>query len=292
VNPDEYFFTVQKQSMFDASIPGLPHFLYTDHTELANLQYPSFDASTIDPHWLELEKTIYQRADINFVRSTHVQRSMIEDYGCPPQKVALVYAGSNVTIDPHRQIDPAKYHSKRILFVGVDWPRKGGPQLVAAFKRVLQAHPDAHLTIVGCSPQVDVPNCTVVGKLTVDELSPYYDQAAVFCMPTRREPFGVVFIEAFSHKLPIVATRLGALPDFVLPGESGYLVDPINNVEQLAEALIDLLGNPAKCQAFGERGYQIALQRYTWENTSRLIREHIEQAIGPEYFLKSKAVGM
>jgi hypothetical protein len=48
--------------------------------------------------------------------------------------------------------------------------------------------------------------------------------------------------------------------------------------------LIDLLGNPAKCQAFGERGYQIALEHYTWENTGRLIREHIERHLGAEHF--------
>lgn len=292
VNPAEYLFSFQIQSMFDASIPGLPHFLYTDHTELANLEYPSFDAESIDWRWIELEKTIYQHADINFVRSTNIRRSIIEDYGCPPEKVALAYAGSNAGIDPHKQVDPAKYHSKHILFVGVDWPRKGGPELVAAFKRVLQVHPDAHLTIVGCLPQVDVPNCTVVGRLSVSELAAYYDRAAVFCMPTRREPFGIVFIEAFSNKLPIVATRLGAIPDFVLPGESGYLVSPTDNVDQLAEALIDLVGNPAKCQAFGERGYQIALERYTWENTGRLMRAHIEQRIGAEHFAQGEAAAV
>jgi glycosyltransferase involved in cell wall biosynthesis len=292
VNPDEYLFTFQIQSMFDASIPGLPHFLYTDHTALANLEYPEFDAASIDPRWIELEKTIYQHADINFVRSTNIRRSIMQDYACPPEKVAIVYAGSNAGIDPHKQVDPAKYHSKNILFVGVDWPRKGGPQLVEAFKRVLQVHPDAHLTIVGCWPQVDVPNCTVVGKLSVSELAAYYDRAAVFCMPTRREPFGIVFIEAFSNKLPIVATRLGAIPDFVLPGESGYLVDPTNNIEQLAEALSDLLGDPAKCQALGERGYQIALERYTWQHTGRLIREHVVQCVGAEHFAQEQAAAV
>lgn len=278
-----YAFSLQIQSMFDASVPGIPHFVYTDHTQLANLEYPSFDASSIDRRWIERETTIYRNACINFVRSTNIQRSMIEKYGCSPEQVAIVYAGSNAGIDPDKQVNPEKYHSKNILFVGVDWERKGGPELVAAFQKVLQVHPDAHLYIVGCSPRISMPNCHIIGRVPLAEVRSYYDRSAVFCLPTRREPFGIVFIEAFSNRLPIVATDLGAIPDFVIHGESGYRVDPINNSNQLANALIDLIGNPDKCRRFGERGYQIALHRYTWEHTGCLIRQYIEQALSTKH---------
>lgn len=280
LNKDEYLFSFQIQSMFDGSVAGLPHFVYTDHTELTNLEYPDFAPTDIDPRWIALEKTIYHHARMNFVRSTNVHRTLINEYACAPEKVALVYAGSNVGIHPHKQVNTARYHSKHILFVGVDWQRKGGPELVEAFKQVLQVHPDARLTIVGSTPDIDLPNCNVVGKVPLSALQHYYEQAAVFCLPTRREPFGIVFIEALSYKLPIVATSLGAIPDFVLHGESGYRVDATNNVDQLAAALIDLIGNPAKCQAFGERGHQIAMERYTWQQTGARIRQHIEGVLG------------
>jgi len=274
----EYAFSFQMQSLFDASTEGLPHFVYTDNTCLADLYYPHFDRKRLySPSWIELEKTIYQNAAINFSRSGNITRSIIEQYGCQPEKVVCVYAGSNAKVNPaatgHRD-----YEGKNILFVGMDWRRKGGPELVEAFKTVLKVHPDAKLTIVGCSPRLDVPNCKVVGRVPLKEVNRYYERASVFCLPTRWEPFGIVFIEALLHKLPVVATDIAAIPDFILDGENGYLVRPYD-VEQLARALSDLVGNPRKCQAFGEKGYRIAVERYTWEKVGAKIKGSIASVV-------------
>jgi len=160
----------------------------------------------------------------------------------------------------------------------VDWERKGGPQLVEAFKRVRQVHPDAQLTIVGCSPQVDVPNCHVIGRVPKEEVARYYTEASVFCLPTRREPFGFVFIEAMAYGLPIVATNIAAIPDFVTPGETGYMVEP-DDVRGLAYALIELIGDPEKCRAFGAKGYRVSKAHYSWDNVVRIMQNSIYAAI-------------
>ena len=271
---DDYIFSFQIQSLFDASVEGLPHFVYTDHTALANLSYPDFNVQELyTKSWLELEKTIYQNATIIFTRSTNISKSLIEQYACNPNQIRCVYAGSNASIS-NENVTFSKYKRKNILFVGRDWKRKGGPELVKAFEAVLKVHPDAQLTIVGCSPRLDVPNCNVVGQMPVSKISGYYKDASIFCMPTKREPFGIVFIEAMRHKLPVVATNIGAIPDFVKEGENGCLVNP-GDVDRLAEALIDLIGQPDKCQAFGMKGYQIATEKYTWENVGLRIREGV-----------------
>lgn len=268
-----YKFSFQMQSLFDASLAGLPHVIYTDHTALANLDYPGFDKrSFYSDEWLKLEQTIYKNATMVFTRSNNITRSVIEKYNCSPSKVVCVYAGSNATITDH---DKRDYTNKNILFVGLDWERKGGPELVEAFKTVLQHHPDAQLTIVGCSPTVDVPNCNIVGPVPLEQVSSFYKNAAIFCLPTKLEPFGIVFIEAMSYKLPVVATNIGAIPDFVINDQNGYLIPP-DNVQQLATSLIDLLDNPQKGQAFGERGYRVATEKYTWANTGDLIEENID----------------
>lgn len=269
---DDYIFTFQIQSLFDASVEGLPHFVYTDHTTLANLSYPDFNIQEMYTNsWLELEKTIYQNATIIFTRSTNITRSLIEQYACNPNQIMCVYAGSNVNVSDE-SVNHDKYARKNILFVGRDWKRKGGPELVKAFKAVLKVHPDAQLTIVGCSPKLCVPNCNVVGRIPLNQVSEYYKNGSIFCMPTKHEPFGIVFIEAMSHKLPIVATNIGAIPDFVKEGDNGYLVKP-GNIDRLAKALIDLLARPDKCQAFGMKGHQIATEKYTWENVGLRIKE-------------------
>ncbi len=271
---EAYVFSFQMQSLFDASIPGVPNFVYTDHTHLVNLQYDYFDKRKLPSKaLLTLERQIYHKAAFNFTRSSHVTQSLIEDYGCLPEKVACVGVGSNVnTIGSELQNDD--YRNKNILFVGVDWERKGGPDLVKAFQTALDTHPDASLTIVGCTPDIDVPNCNIVGRISVGEVQSYYEQASIFCLPTKLEPFGVVFIEAYHYKLPIIATNIGALPDIVTHGKSGYLIES-GDSEMLARYLIDLLNDHEKCRQFGEEGYRIVSEKYNWERFAKEIKKHI-----------------
>ena len=135
-----------------------------------------------------------------------------------------MYSGGNAPLPPGPPaFDEARYAAKRILFVGLRWEVKGGPQLVEAFRRVLEVHPDATLTIVGCSPAVHVPNCQVVGVVPAEELPAYYQQASLFCVPSIRDAFGSAFIEALSYGLPVVTSDFGAMPEFVREGVTGYL---------------------------------------------------------------------
>jgi glycosyltransferase involved in cell wall biosynthesis len=98
-------------------------------------------------------------------------------------------------------------------------------------------------------------------------------------VPTRLEPFGIAFLEAMLHRLPVVATTEGALPDMVNDGVTGRLVPP-GGVEQLAEALIELLGDPARCRQLGEAGHRLARERYTWPAVGARLRAEILPLIG------------
>jgi glycosyltransferase involved in cell wall biosynthesis len=269
-----YLFTFQTQGLFDASVPGTPHFVYTDHTHLANLSYPAFDRSKLLPaEWIEHERSIYRNAKVNYTMSSNISASLVEDYGCRPDQVECVYVGTNAAIPP----DPVATNGNRpprILFVGVAWERKGGPVLVEAFRRVRQKHPQVQLVVVGCAPRLNVPGCEVVGRVPLDRIGEYYRNASIFCVPTRMEPFGIVFLEAFAYGLPVVATRLGALPDFVRDDETGYLVPP-DDVDALAARLSQLLSDPERCRQFGLRGRELVRSRYNWNATGAALRESI-----------------
>lgn len=273
LSKNEHKFSFQFQSLFDGSKEGLPHYIYTDHTHLANLHYPGFEKKDLySQRWIELERTIYHNTTLNFTRSSNISRSIVEDYSCPPDKVICVDRGINV--GTNFEVDKGKYKNKNILFVGLDWKRKGGPELTEAFKRVLKAHPTARLTIVGCSPKLNIPNCDVVGRVPLEGLNYYYEKASVFCLPTRIDPFPSVCLEAFAHGLPVVATDIGPIPDFVLDGETGYLVKP-GEVEHLSEVLIELIGNPEKCRTLGENGKRLVLEKYSWEKVGAEIAKNI-----------------
>lgn len=278
VDAGDYAFTFQTHSDFDASQPELPNFVYTDTTNLANLYTPGYtEEKLFSPAWRELEKTVYENAQVTFTRSGHIRRSIIEQYGIQPEKAAIAYAGCNT---PVRDIDLDRkdYSGKDILFVGVTWERKGGPDLVRAFELVLPNHPRAKLTIVGCSPDVDHPNIEIVGKIPIAEVEQYYSKASIFCLPTRLEPFGIVFIEAMSYGLPLVAPRTGAVPDLVEQGRNGYMFEP-GDIDAMAAYLIELLDDAEKCRAFGKVGYRLVRERYTWQKVGQKMKASIQPAI-------------
>jgi glycosyltransferase involved in cell wall biosynthesis len=274
-----YVFSFQTQSLFDASVVEIPHFVYTDHTMLANLYYPNVDKkkTLFSKQWIELEKTIYQNATYNFTMSTNISKSIMEQYSCSLDRISCVYAGSNMRVNIEG-LENKNYGNKNILFVGRNWRRKGGPELVEAFKLILMVHPDSTLNIVGCSPKLNIQNCNVLGLISNEDLKKKYLKASVFCLPTKLEPFGIVLIEAMAHKLPIVTSDGGARPDLVSNGENGYLVNPEDR-RQLADALIDLIENPTKCQIFGEKGYQLVNEKYTWDQVGIKLNQYIRSVI-------------
>jgi glycosyltransferase involved in cell wall biosynthesis len=273
--PGRHAFSFQMQSMFDSSVPGVPHFVYTDHTHLSNLHYPDFDRSELRPQrWIDLERALYENTASVFTRSTDVAADLTHFYNIPADKVECVWAGSNVESAAASLPENDNYANQRILFVGVDWERKGGPELAAAFREVLKAHPRAQLVIAGPSVGLDLPNCTVLGHVSAAELAQHYQQASIFCLPTRREPFGIAFVEALMHRLPIVATRVGAVPDMVTEGVNGYLV-PSGDVAGLVKGLSRLLDDPVLCRSMGERSYLQGRDRYDWKRVGERMRARV-----------------
>jgi glycosyltransferase involved in cell wall biosynthesis len=275
IDPDKYAFTFQIQSLFDVSVKGVPNFVYTDHTHLSNLSYVDFNPRLLRPErWISLERTIYQNAAQVFTRSHNISADLINRYAVHPDKVACVYAGANVPPAADFRPENNGYSNKHILFIGNDWIRKGGPVLAVAFEDVLRRHPDAHLTIAGASPRLDLKNCTVLGRLPMNEVSRRFAQASVYCLPTRIEPFGISILDAMMHRLPVVASTVGAMPDMIEEEVTGHMVAP-GDPKLLADRLNGLLQEPERCRRYGEAGFQRAAGHYTWPAVGTRIRARV-----------------
>lgn len=270
----EIAFTFQLQSIFDASVASKPHFVYTDHTHLANLDYAPFMKVNLFPErWVSLERSIYQHASMIFTRSRNISDSLIRQYGISLKKIACVFAGSNLPSE-HIENTDKWVAGRHILFVGQDWYRKGGPDLVRAFRAVSPEFPGAVLIIVGSRPDVRHAQIQVFGRVPVQKMHAFYEQACVFCMPSYVEPFGVAFVEAMSFALPIIATKVGAIPDMVTPGVNGFLVEP-GDVAGLEHAMRTLLASPETCRQFGAHSLKKVEERYNWNVVGRTIRKNI-----------------
>jgi len=275
-------FIFMSQTLFECDVPGIPIFIYTDSAALTNLYSENFQLPDLPPAaWLAMEKAALRRAARVFTWSHHVSRSLIDLYQLPADRIVRVRGGCNLERLPATAA-PAPAQSKSILFAGVEWDRKGGPWLVEAFRRLPERHRDATLVIVGCAPPIDVPNCTVHGRVKLAEMESFYRRAAIFCMPTKAEPFGIAFIEAMAHAVATVAPRMGAMPDYIEHGVSGLLHRP-GDIDDIAAQLIWLLDHPDRRRDMAARGFDAVLP-YRWENVGRDIRDAIDAYQGRKAF--------
>lgn len=273
VKANNYEFVFQLQSLFDGSTSGVHHFVYSDHITIANYTYPDINPNEYirSKKFIKVEKSLYQHSALCFTWSNNIAKLISEAYKVSPSKIKCVYAGNNV--DLYDDGNLKKFSNQHILFVGVDWIRKGGPMLLEAFKQIQKELPDAVLTIVGCSPKVNIKNVQVAGRVPLEQMPQYYNSASVFCLPTLREPFGLVFVESMLYRLPIVANNIGALPDLIENGYNGFLVD--NNLRDYVDVLVRLLKNPDLCKQLGDNGCIRAKERFTWDIVGNKIRDEV-----------------
>lgn len=269
-----YDFTFQTQSLFNGACGDRPHFVYTDHVALAR-SLAGWDEGLGRPSagWLDLERRIYSDATHVFTFGPRIRQLLIERYGLAASRTSAVGGGASVFPREAPDTTPERYGRRRIVFVGVEWERKGGPVLIEAFRAARQALPDATLTIIGCNPAIAVEGCMVLGKLPADAVAEQYQQASCFCMPSMLEPYGLVFTEAMHFALPVVAADVGDVSSIVSDGETGRLVPPGDSVA-LAAALVDVLGDPERARAMGGAALEAA-RSYTWEEVAARIAEKL-----------------
>lgn len=171
----------------------------------------------------------------------------------------------------------------RIVFIGKDWERKGGPLLVEAFTAVRRERPEATLTVIGCEPDVDGPGIEVLGFLAKDSpaeaatLDQALCRATVFAMPSHWESTGIVYMEAATYGLPIVMLRGQGREHLFAADVSVTLDDPSPAV--LAQALLDLAADPAAMAAMGAAGRALVHARYRVPVVTDQIEGFLSRAI-------------
>ena len=208
-----------------------------------------------------------------FVLSEWTAASVCDDCGVPRENVTVVYAGSNLRIPQHVK---AERKPHEILFVGMDWLRKGGPILLEAFREVRRSIPDATLRIVGCAPDIAGEGIIVDGLLDrrdptqFDRLCRAYLEAACFCLPSKFDPFPNAIIEAMGVGLPSVAFDNGSRREAIVDGETGFLAID-GDAGELAKGIIRILAEPERRDAMGQKARERVQREFTWQRVVERI---------------------
>jgi len=195
--------------------------------------------------------------------------SLIRDYGVPAERVHVIRPGVDLGLfqaPPHRP-DGLPV---RLLFVGGDFVRKGGLDLLAALPR-LDGRVKADI-VTGSDVGTVPANCRVHRGLSPqsEELIELYRQADIFVLPARGDCFPQAVAEALASGLPVIAFRVGAIPEMVRDGENGYLVPPASprNLAQAIQAQVD---HPVLRAVMGRNSRQLAEQEHDANRNNRFI---------------------
>ena len=221
------------------------------------------------------EADVYRSAQMVYTMSERLRRSFIDDLGLSPARVHTIHAGANFPIGESPEVPPRREHrAPTVLFLGRAFHRKGGDLMLRAFKSVRERVPDARLLVVGpdqLPPEFGEaqPGVEFVGFIDKSQddgrarLLRAYAEATVFCLPTRFEPFGVAFLEAMHYELPCIGPTMWAVPEIIDDGRTGLLVPP-EDAARLADAVVELLSDPARAAAMGEAGKRRLEGHFTW----------------------------
>jgi glycosyltransferase involved in cell wall biosynthesis len=223
-------------------------------------------------------------------------------WGADPDKLRVLHPGFP---DPG-PVDRAGRATFTFLFVGGDFERKGGFEVVEAFEDVWREHKHVRLVLAGSDPYARNPDrlvhswvsaarrkhaATKLAELerqgalsrmawtTRPTLDESFAAADAFVMPTHAEGFGFTNVEAMSHGLPVVTSTEGPSAEIVDDGRTGFLVRA-GDVTGVREAMLRLVSDSGAARVMGEAARETFLRRFTLERFRTGLGALYHEALG------------
>jgi glycosyltransferase involved in cell wall biosynthesis len=209
----------------------------------------------------------------------------------PRGRLTIIYPGVDPAMADGAATQAGRSRSPTILFVGRLVRRKGVDLLIQAVQELRRGVPNIALEIVGDGPEagnlralVDRlglgDSVTFHGALYGAALVRKYAEASMLVMPSRDSPydtegFGTVFLEAGAFGVPSIGTRIGGIPEAIIDGKTGKLVES-ENVEELVQAIQSLLDNPTQLEQMGENARKRAAQ-LSWDTSTDMLLHTLGQ---------------
>ncbi|WP_082780860.1 glycosyltransferase family 4 protein [Cephaloticoccus primus] len=232
-----------------------------------------------------IERWSLRGADKIFCVSQYTRKQMLRFYSAlKPARLEVVSnaldprLGSVLSTESSRRsarITQSPPSNPIILSVGrlkLDDLYKGFDKLIEAMPQVSREYPDAQLRIVGTGDALPYLQAiarslgvdrfvSFVGRLTDEELMREYEACTLFALPSRKEGFGLVYLEAMAYGKPCICANAGGAPEVVAVPDTGLAVE-YGNISELAEAIIEILRHPRDPEIIRKHAQQFSYERF------------------------------
>jgi glycosyltransferase involved in cell wall biosynthesis len=238
--------------------------------------------------FLDMQIRVARQLDPVIVISESTRRDVTRDFRLDPDRLRLVHHGIDAeTFRPRPGI--ARRANRLIATASADVPLKGLIYLVEAYAKLLDRYPELELHVIGqlregpTAKRLDAlgirDKVVFRSGLTDEDIVDAYAEATIAVSPSVYEGFGFPAGEAMAAELPVIVTDGGSLPEVV--GDAGLVV-PKKNPEALAQAIGDLLDDPARRERLGKAGRKRILETFSWRAAAlgavHVYREAMEHA--------------
>ncbi|MGI9326474.1 MAG: glycosyltransferase family 4 protein [Pseudomonadales bacterium] len=232
----------------------------------------------LDKHFIRLHQRI--------IAVSHSQRQRLIDCGVPAEKIEVVHNAYLTDNLPVRKQESEPSQSV-LLCAGRLSPEKGHRYLIEAFAEVLKQHPRCQLQIAGEGMErsslesrakalgVD-DNIEFLGF--VENMQPLYETAALFVLPSLSEGLPNVILESYYWSLPVVATRVGGVPEIVEDARSGLLCAP-EDAQDLARAILQALDDPQASAQRAQTAQTVLIERFGIDRQSELLLQVYQNVV-------------
>jgi glycosyltransferase involved in cell wall biosynthesis len=238
---------------------------------------------------IALDKKAFQKAAHCMLASDWCKNSALKDYGIDPSKISVNPCGANLDLIP--SINELNYGASgrfNILFLGVEWERKGGDIALESFRLLKQRGINASLHIIGCIPPHDVTgdkDLTVIPFLDknkpedLGKLQQIFLQTDLLLLPTRAECAGVVFSESSAFGIPSISTDTGGVTTYVKNGINGFTLPLAEGAEAYATKLEHLVADQKAMQDLKLSSRKYYEERLNWELWGRQFQQIAERLV-------------
>ena len=249
----------------------IPSIITTDMTIAQAAREPGVPYPATYRPSIARERKVFAAAAHIVTFSEWARRSVLEDYGIAAEKVSVIPPGA--IFRSFSAPDFSRKDKPRILFVGGDFARKGGWDLLQVFERAFTGKAELHLVTNTPLPALPKAAHQHIGVLPYSpEWHTLFRTADIFALPSHAEALGLVFQEAGGYGLALLGSKVGGIPEMIRPGENGLLTRP-GNLDDLESSLRQLLDDRELLAKMRARSFSLAQEHFDADRNLRRLAD-------------------